>query len=43
MTDFGFGVLIGASGMFIAGVALILFITRGPGEKVRRYTEGRDE
>ena len=31
MTPFGLGILIGASGMFIAMVALILLVNHGPG------------
>ena len=33
MTPFGLGILIGASGMFIALVALTLLVNHGPGEK----------
>ena len=39
MTDLAFGVLIGAGGMFIAMVALILLVNHGPGEKAWHYTE----
>jgi hypothetical protein len=34
MTDFGFGVLCGSLGTFIAMVALIAFVNYGPGDKV---------
>ena len=39
MTDLALGIAIGAGGMFIAMVALILLITRGPGEKAWHYME----
>lgn len=31
MTDFALGILIGAGGMFLAMVALILLVNHGPG------------
>ena len=31
MTDLTFGILIGAGGMFVAMVALILLVNHGPG------------
>lgn len=39
MTPFGLGVLIGAGGMFIAMVALILLVNHGPGEKAWEQDE----
>lgn len=39
MTPFGLGILIGASGMFIAMVALILLVNHGPGEKAWEQDE----
>ena len=39
MTDLGLGVLIGAGGMFIAMIAVGLYITRGPHEKVWEQDE----
>jgi len=34
MTDLTLGILIGAGGMFLAMVALILLVNHGPGDKV---------
>ena len=42
MTDFGLGVLIGAVGMFVAMVVLILLVNHGPGEKAWRYLEDEE-
>ena len=39
MTDLGLGVLIGSVGMFIAMIAVGLYITRGPHEKVWEHLE----
>lgn len=39
MTPFGLGILIGAGGMFIAMVALILLVNHGPGEKAWEQDE----
>ena len=39
MTDFGLGLLIGFVGMFIAMIAVGLYITRGPHEKVWEQDE----
>jgi hypothetical protein len=39
VTDFGLGVLIGAAGMFIAMVALILLVNHGPWDKAWEHDE----